>query len=167
MKSKFSKTWKASKQPRKQRKYLANAPLHLRHKFMAAILSKELRKKYGVKNIEVRKGDEVKVMRGKFKKKQGKIGNVELQRTRISIDGIERTKKDGAKVAVWFNPSKVMIMSLYLEDGKRLKRLKKKEVEKKDEKEVKGKKQVVKEVKGKKENKLIKDEDKKNVHQKK
>tara|TARA_Y100000310_G_scaffold325414_1_gene388850 strand:- start:639 stop:1145 length:507 start_codon:yes stop_codon:yes gene_type:complete len=134
MKSDFSKTWKASKQPRKQRKYVYNAPLHLRYKFMAATLSKDLRKKHGIRNIEVRKGDEVKIMRGKFKKKTGKVGKVDLGGTRISIDGIERTKKDGAKIPVWFNPSKVMIISLDLDDRKRMKRLKKKEEPKQEKK---------------------------------
>src|SRR3989338_176397 len=46
MKNKFSTKWKESKQPRKQRKYRANAPLHLRKKFVNVNLSKELRKKY-------------------------------------------------------------------------------------------------------------------------
>ena len=57
MKKQFSTQWNASKQPRKQRKYLANAPLHKRHKFMSANLIKELRKKYGKRNFPVRKGD--------------------------------------------------------------------------------------------------------------
>ena len=107
---------------------------------MASLLSKELRKKYGVRNIEVRKGDEVKVMRGKFKKKTGKVGNVDLKRVRIAIDGIERAKKAGEKVAVWFAPSKVMIMDLNLDDMKRLKRIKKGDAGK----EVKADKAVVK-----------------------
>ena len=47
MKRKFSKSWKSSKQPRKQRKYSANAPLHLKRKLLSVNLSKELRKKYG------------------------------------------------------------------------------------------------------------------------
>jgi len=159
VKSKFSKTWKASSQRRKQRKYLYNAPLHLRHKLMASTLTKDLRKKYGIRNIEVRKGDEVKVMRGKFKKKSGKVGNVDMARTRISIDGIERGKKDGAKVAVWFNPSKVMIINLDLEDRKRMKRIKK--AEEKKEKKKTG------EATEEKKTKSEKKENKENVHKKK
>lgn len=149
MKSEFNKTWKASRQVRKQRKYNYNAPLHIRQKFMAAPLSKDLKKKYGIKNIEVRKGDEVKVMRGKFNKKNGKVGMVDLQRTRISVDGIERVKKEGAKVAVWFHPSKVMIIDLNLNDIKRLKRIKKAEENKTVNKE------------------STKTQDKKDVHKKK
>ena len=122
MKSRFSKKWKSSKQPRKKRKYLANAPLHIKRKFLGATLSKELRKKFGRRSIEVRKGDEVKIMRGKFKKRQGKVAVVDVKNTRISIEGINITKKDGTKVNVWFHPSNVMITSLNLEDPRRFKR---------------------------------------------
>ena len=45
MKKEFTTTWKESNQPRKQRKYLYNLPLHLRQKQMSATLDKELRKK--------------------------------------------------------------------------------------------------------------------------
>ncbi len=55
MKKKFSTSWKASRQIRKQRKYRENAPLHLRNKFMTANLSKELRKKVEEKKEEERK----------------------------------------------------------------------------------------------------------------
>ena len=51
MKKKYSNSWKGSKQPRKQRKYRANAPLHTRHKMASANLSKELRKKYSKRNF--------------------------------------------------------------------------------------------------------------------
>ena len=122
VKTQFSTTWKASKQPRKQRKYRYNAPLHVQRKFMAATLDKPLRVKYGMRNIEVRKGDEILIMRGKFSKKKGKVTVVDVGQTRVSVDGINRTKKDGTKVSVWFNPSNVKIMVLDLEDARRMKK---------------------------------------------
>jgi len=51
-----------SKQPRKQRKALFNAPLHLRRKVMSAMLSKELKEKLGKNAIPVRKGDVVRAV---------------------------------------------------------------------------------------------------------
>jgi len=120
MKQKFSKHWKASKQPRKQRKYKANAPLHVRHKMISANLNKELRKKYGKRSFPLRKGDNVKIMRGEFKKKTGKIASVDLKRLRISIEGIQKSKKDGTKMNVWFNPSNLQIKELNLDDKKRI-----------------------------------------------
>ena len=61
MKTKYSPMWKSSSQTRKQRKYRFNAPLHARHKMLAAHLSKELRKEMGFRSIPLRKGDEVAV----------------------------------------------------------------------------------------------------------
>ena len=120
MKQKFSKHWKASKQPRKQRKYRANAPLHVRHKMISANLNKDLRKKYGKRSFPLRKADNVKIMRGEFKNKTGKIVSVDLKRLRISIEGIQKSKKDGTKVNVWFNPSNLQIKELNLDDKKRI-----------------------------------------------
>ncbi len=125
MKQKFSTHWLKSKQPRKQRKYRYNAPLHLRHKFLNAHLSAELRKKYGKRSVPLRKGDEVLIMRGSFKKKKGKILEIDLKRSRATIEGINRKKLDGTKVNVYLNPSNLQILNLNLDDNKRLKAVRK------------------------------------------
>jgi len=121
MKKKFSKNWKSSKQPRKQRKYLANAPLHIKRKLISVNLSKELRKKHSRRNAPVRKGDIVRVMIGKFKKKQGKVTEVRIKTSKIFIDGIQVKKQDGSKVNVGLRPSNLQIIEFPLEDRKRLK----------------------------------------------
>ena len=112
MKKKFSISWLGSSQVRKQRKYRANAPLHLRHKLVSSNLSKDLRKKVGKRSLAVRKGDNVKVLRGTFKRKTGKVASVDLKRLRITIEGLQRQKKDGTKINVYFNPSKIQILEL-------------------------------------------------------
>ncbi|MBU2576853.1 MAG: 50S ribosomal protein L24 [Nanoarchaeota archaeon] len=122
MKSEFSKTWNSSKQPRKQVKFRANAPNHIKRTFMGSTLDKALRTKYGMRNIEVRKGDEVKIMRGKFRGKQGKVGTVDVKHTRVQIDGVQRAKKGGEKVETWFHPSNVKIIVLNSDDRKRMKK---------------------------------------------
>ena len=120
MKQKFSTKWNASKQPRKQRKYLANAPLHIKKKMMGCNLNKKLREKYGKRTIGVRKGDVVKILRGSFKGKEGKIGVVQLKKRRVAVDGVQRQKKDGTKINVWLSPSSLQIQELNLDDKKRL-----------------------------------------------
>jgi large subunit ribosomal protein L24 len=120
MKQEFSRSWVASKQPRKQRKYRANAPLHIKSKFMAAHLSSELRKKYGKRAIEVRKDDRVKIMRGQFKGISGKIERSNLKKTAIYMKGAEITKKDGSKAFYPLHPSNLMILELNLSDKNRL-----------------------------------------------
>jgi large subunit ribosomal protein L24 len=138
MKKKFSTSWKASRQPRKKRKFLANAPLHLRKKFISANLSKELRKKHGKRNIPLRKGDNVKVMRGKFKKKQGKILEIDLKKSKAVVEGIQVKKQDGSKTNIKIDPSNLQIIELNLEDKERMKTLNKK-TEEKIQKKIKNK----------------------------
>jgi|SRR3989344_6324173 len=123
MKQHFSVRWKASRQKRKQRKFRINAPLHIRHKFLSAHLSKELRKKHGKRNLPIRKGDEVLVMRGSFKKKKAKVISVNLKNSKIALENIQRTKKDGTKINVYFNPSNLQIFSMNADDKRRIKSL--------------------------------------------
>lgn len=133
MKQKFSTKWKASSLPRKQRKYRANAPLHIKKKFISVNLSKELRKKYGKRNISARKGDTVRMMTGKFKGKKGKINEIKLKISKIIVDGIQVKKQDGSKANVKLDPSNLQIIELNLEDKKR-KIGKPKEIKKEDSK---------------------------------
>ncbi len=130
MKSKFSKAWKSSRQPRKQHKYRHNAPLHIKNKFMGAHLSKELRKKYSRRSITARKGDTVKIMRGQFRGKTGKIDRVNVKRTKVYITGIDITKKDGTKAFYPIHPSNILITELNLDDKKRIEKLKAKGAQK-------------------------------------
>ncbi len=123
-KNKFSTSWKTSKRPGKQRRYLTRAPLHLRRKFLSANLSKELRKKYGKRNLPLRKGDVVRVMIGKFRKKTGKITGIDRKRLKVEIEGIQVKKQDGSKANVRFNPHVLQITELNAEDEKRIKNLK-------------------------------------------
>ena len=139
MKKEFSTKWKASKKPRKQRKYLANAPLHLKKKMLGVNLSKELRKIHEKRTAILRKGDTVKVMRGKFKKTEGKVIEINTKQLKVYVEGIQRKKQDGSKVNVMLRPSNLQIIALDTQDKKR--KLKstpsKKEETKKEEKEEK------------------------------
>jgi large subunit ribosomal protein L24 len=112
MKSEFSTNWVASKRPSKQRKYRFQAPLHIKHKFLSAHSSKDLRKKYGKRSLPLRKGDEVLVMRGAFKKKKAKVSLVNLKYGFVCLEGLQRTKKDGTKVNISFNPSNLLVQTL-------------------------------------------------------
>lgn len=143
MKSKFNKSWNSSVQPRKQRKFIANAPNHIKRKLMGSNLDKALREKHGIRSIEVRKGDTVKIMRGNFKGKQGKVGTVDIKNSRVQVDGVQRAKKfGGEKLVTWFHPSSVKILILNSDDKKRFKRSKEEVKEEKVEK-----KEVKKEIK--------------------
>jgi large subunit ribosomal protein L24 len=101
-----------SKQPRKQRLRLYAAPLHVRHKHLAAPLSFELRQKHGFRSLPLRKGDRIRVLRGDFKGLEGDIIDVDTKRYRIKVAGASVAKADGTEVPRTISPSNVMIIKL-------------------------------------------------------
>lgn len=119
MKTKFSSSWIKSKQARKQRKYRYNAPLHIKQKFVGTHLSKELHKKYNRRAMNLRKGDGVKVMRGQFKNKVGKIEEVSLKKIKVYVSGIEVVKRDGTKARYPIHPSNLIITEVNMDDKMR------------------------------------------------
>lgn len=119
MKAEFSKAWNASKKPSKQRKYVANAPLHIKGNFLNSHLSKDLREKYATRSIRVKKDDKVKLMRGTHKGKTGKVERVSVKDSKVYITGIESIKLDGSKTQYPIKPSNLMIIELNLNDKKR------------------------------------------------
>ena len=137
MRKEYSSKWVASSQPRKQRKYLANAPLHKRRNFLSVNLAKTLREKQNTRNVVLRTGDKVKVMRGKFKGKEGKVTKIMTKLSKIYIEGIQTTKQDGSKVNVPLRASNLQIIELNLDDKQRFGKTKTKtETPKKEEKSV-------------------------------
>jgi large subunit ribosomal protein L24 len=120
MKKEWSSKWVSSKQPRKQRKYRYNAPLHVRHKFISAHLSPELREKYGVRALPLRKGDEIEVMRGSSKGLRGTVERVDLKKCKIYVSGVKAKKIDGSEVMKALEPSNLKIVNLNLDDKKRI-----------------------------------------------
>lgn len=127
MKVTISKSWNRSIQPRKQRKFVHNAPLHIKPKIMLiSTLSKELRKKHNKRNMRIRKGDTAKIMRGQFKGKKGKANEIESKAGKVYLEGIEHIKKDGTKAFYPLKASNLMITELNLDDKKRKKILNRK-----------------------------------------
>ncbi len=117
---KFSREWVKSTQVRKQRKYRYNAPLHLRQKMMSSHLAKDLRKIYNTRSVTIRKGDEVVVSTGSFKKQRGKVSGIDMKKLKIYVEGLKRKKASGQEVHVLIDPSNVIITKA-VEDKHRFK----------------------------------------------
>ena len=111
----------SSNKPSKQRKALHQAPLHKRHKLLSAHLSKELKGQLKRRSLPVRKGDEVKIMRGKFRGTTGKVSKVDMKRLKVYLENLKRKKVSGEEVSVPVNPSKLLIVNAVMEDAKRRK----------------------------------------------
>ena len=137
---KFSKSWKKSKNPGKQRKYRAQAPNHIKRKMMSVLLSKELRKQYDKRSLPVRNGDTVLIMRGNSKGRKGKVTDVDMKEMKIKVDGVTIKKANGEKVQLFIEPSNVMITILNMDDIKRKKFVKRKKSMNKVEEKVEEKK---------------------------
>ncbi len=116
-----------SKKPSKQRKFLYDAPLHVRKGLVSAHLSKELRQQYKRRALPVRKGDEVQIVRGKYADKTGKISRVDLKEYKIYIEGVTRKRTVGTDVQVPMRPSNLKLINLNLDDKFRKKILQRKE----------------------------------------
>ena len=116
----FSKHWKSSSKPAKQKKYQLNAPLHTKRKMIKSMLSPELKAEYGYNSATVRVGDTVRIMRGGRKGKTAKVTGFSLKdKTKVYVEGFEVTRKDGSVKKVPFQHSNLMIMVL-AKDRKRL-----------------------------------------------
>jgi len=77
---------------------------------MSAPLSKELKEKYSVNSIPIRKDDEVLVTRGLYKGREGKVTSVYRLKYVIHIERVAREKVNGQSVPVGIHPSKVVII---------------------------------------------------------
>ncbi|KAH8803757.1 putative 60S ribosomal protein L26-2 [Hyaloscypha sp. PMI_1271] len=100
---------------RKSRKAHYDAPSSVRRTIMSAPLSKELREKYNVRSIPIRKDDEVLVVRGSNKGREGKITSVYRLKYIVHIERVVKEKSNGQSVPIGVHPSKVVITKLKLD----------------------------------------------------
>ena len=99
-------------QPRKQRKALYTAPLHIRRKIMSANVGK--------RSLPIRVGDKVQVVRGDFKGHEGKVESIDAKRYKVTVEGVTLSKPDGNAVLLPIHPSNLMIIEADLKDERRL-----------------------------------------------
>ncbi|KAK9135286.1 hypothetical protein Syun_014616 [Stephania yunnanensis] len=110
---------RVSSSRRKNRKAHFTAPSSVRRVLMSAALSSDLRSKYNVRSVPVRKDDEVQVVRGTFKGREGKVVQVYRRKWVIHIERITREKVNGSTVNVGINPSKVVVTKLRLDKDRK------------------------------------------------
>jgi|TARA_B100000700_G_C14448667_1_gene580569 large subunit ribosomal protein L26e len=86
---------------------------------MSTSLSKELQAKYNVRSIPVRKDDEVMVVRGIYKNREGKVTACYRGKYVIHVERITRDKANGAQVNVGLQPSNCIITKLKLDKDRK------------------------------------------------
>ncbi|WVW82769.1 ribosomal protein L24 [Kwoniella bestiolae CBS 10118] len=86
---------------------------------MSSPLSKELRKEHTARSIPIRKDDEVLIVRGKYKGREGKVTQVYRKKWVIHVDRVHIEKSNAATVPVGISPSNVVITSLKLDSDRK------------------------------------------------
>ncbi|OJD17104.1 60S ribosomal protein [Emergomyces pasteurianus Ep9510] len=100
---------------RKSRKAHFSAPSSERRVIMSAPLSKELREKHNVRSIPIRKDDEVTIVRGSNKGREGKVVSVYRLKYVVHIERVTRDKSNGQSVPIGIHPSKVVVTKLKID----------------------------------------------------
>merc|ERR1719498_2066299 len=119
------------------RKAHFQATSSMRQKLMSAPLSKDLRSKYSVRSLPIRKDDEVMIVRGHFHDREGKVIQVYRKKWVIHVERVTRDKANGQTVPIGIHPSKCVITRIKLDkDRKAL-------LQRKNRSEKKGKHDVV------------------------
>ncbi|KIV93815.1 60S ribosomal protein L26 [Exophiala mesophila] len=100
---------------RKSRKAHFGAPSSVRRTILSAPLSKELREKHNVRSIPIRKDDEVTIVRGANKGREGKVTSVYRLKFLVQIERVSREKSNGQSVPLGIHPSKVVVTKLKID----------------------------------------------------
>ena len=91
---------------------------------MSCHLSKDLRTKYNVRSVPVRKGDTVMIKSGDSKSggkgQEGKVLTVYRRRWCIHVEKVTRDKKSGAQVQIPIDPSKCEITQLKVDKSRKI-----------------------------------------------
>ena len=108
------KSHQVASKRRTQRRLYFSAPSSIKRRLMSCHLSKSLRNEHKIRALPIKRGDEVKVLKGKFKGKSGKVVQVYRRRNIIHVDKMQRDKQNGQTVFVPIRPSYCVIEKLYL-----------------------------------------------------
>jgi large subunit ribosomal protein L26e len=99
---------------RVQRKLQLGAPSSVKRKLMSSHLNKSLREQYKIRSLPIKRGDEVKILKGKAKGKSGKVVQVYRKRNVIYVDKVQRDKQNGQTVFLPIKPSYCVIEKLFI-----------------------------------------------------
>lgn len=100
-----------SKSPRVQRKALFNYQNHQRSKLLSTRVADFLREEYGIKNLPLKVGDQVRVVKGEFKDFEGEVTEI-LKNQRAKIKEAVFEKVDGTQFHPAIHISNLIITKL-------------------------------------------------------
>ena len=71
------------------------------------------------RSLPIRKDDEVRIVRGKYKGREGKVTQVYRKKWVIHVDRVQRDKSNGASAPIGIHPSNVVITTIKLDKDRR------------------------------------------------
>ena len=90
--------------------------LYTRHDYPQEILTGPLsNRRYQTRSLPVRKDDEVRIVRGKYKGREGKVTQVYRKKWVIHVERVQRDKSNGSSVPIGIHPSNVVITTIKLD----------------------------------------------------
>merc|ERR1712058_43054 len=98
---------------------MGTAPSHIRRKIMSSALSKDLKAKFNVRAVPIRREDEVMIVKGTFKDREGKVIQCHRKKYCIHIDRVTRDKANGQPVHIPIHPSSVVITKLHMDKDRK------------------------------------------------
>jgi large subunit ribosomal protein L24 len=102
--------------PRQQRKALYEADLFERRRRMAVPLSRDLRRRYGRRQLPVRKGDTVRVLSGSYVGREERVAKVDLRGYSVTLDNVTGKTADAKLKPLPIKPNPLVLTKLNLSD---------------------------------------------------
>ena len=104
---------------RKSRAAHFGAHSEARRKLMSANLSKELQSKYNIRSMAIRKDDEVTIVRGSYKGREGRVTAVYRKKMVIHVERITKEKANGGTSQVGIKTSNVIITKVKMDKDRK------------------------------------------------
>ena len=105
------KRHQVSSRRRVQRKKQLGATSSVKRKLMSCNLTKALRTEHKIRSLPIKRGDTVKILKGKAKGREGKVVQVYRKRNVIYVDKCQREKNNGQTVFLPIRPCYCVITS--------------------------------------------------------
>jgi ribosomal protein uL24 len=105
-----------SRLPRQQRKAIYTASLSERRRRMAIPLSRELRRRFGRRQLSVRKGDTVRILSGSYVGREERVAKVDLRSYSVTLDNVTGKTADVKLKPLPIRPSHLVLTKLNLAD---------------------------------------------------
>jgi large subunit ribosomal protein L24 len=106
-----------SRLPRQQRKAIFTADLFERRRRMSVPLSRELRRRYGRRQLPVRKGDTVRVLSGSYLGREERVAKVDRQAYSVTLDNVTGKTADVKLKPLPIRTSHLILTKLNLSDA--------------------------------------------------